>query len=209
LLSGESMFGVPIIGQFALAFVVAALVTGLELVTSKYPRTARFALRSAWFYAYIVIYGLLATAALALLPAVGDQVTLQGLGLSNPWLKAALVGFSVKAVLHIRIFAVSTGPGQSFPVGLESFVQLFEPWMLRSLELDHYFAQSAFIAPRAGKFANVADARTRAKATAPPGLSSAEGAVFDSDIDQAQTTDQVVAAYLKYAGIKLTKNAFP
>jgi hypothetical protein len=141
--------------------------------------------------------------------AVSDQVTLQGLGLNNPWFKAALVGFSVKAVLHIRIFAVSTGPGQSFPVGLESFVQLFEPWMLRSVELDHYFAQSAFIAPRAAKFADTADARTRAKTNAPPGLSSAERAVFDADIDQATTTDQVIAAYLKYAGIKLTKNAFP
>src|SRR6202034_673805 len=99
------MFGVPT-GQLSLAFAVAALVTGLELVTSKYPRTAGFALRSPWFYAYVVIYGLLAAAALALLPAVSDQVTLQGLGLNNPWFKAALVGFSVNAGLDIRIFAV-------------------------------------------------------------------------------------------------------
>jgi hypothetical protein len=152
---------------------------------------------------------LLASIALALLPLVNDQVTIEGIGTTNPWIKACLVGFSVKAVLHIRIFTVSTAPGQSFPVGLESFVQLFEPWMLRSLELDHYYAQSAFIAPRAAKFATVADARTQASANVPPGLSPADTAAFNADIGQATTPAQVIAAYLKYAGVKLTQSTFP
>lgn len=202
------LFGVHA-GLLVLASCVAVIVTALELLTSKYPRTSRFALMSAWFYAYVVIYGLLAGIALLLLPLVSDQITIQGIGTANPWVKAALIGFSVKAFLHIRIFAVSTGPGQSFPVGLELFVQLFEPWILRSLELDHYFAQSAFIAPRAAKFSTVTDARTQANANAPPGLSPAETAAFNADIGQAQTAAQVIAAYLKYAGIKMTESSFP
>jgi hypothetical protein len=192
----------------AVTFVVAALVTAVELITSKYPRTVRFAVKSVWFYAYILIYGLLGAIAFALLPLLGDQVTTESV-ISNPWVKAAIIGFSVKAFLHIRIFAVSTGPGQSFPVGLESFVQLFEPWILRSLELDHYSEQSAFIASRAAKFANVAAARTEAKNNPPPGLSPAEKAVFEADIDQAANAAQVIAAYLKYSGIRLTKTTFP
>jgi hypothetical protein len=203
-----TLFGIPI-GLLSLTFAVAALVTAIELITSKYPRTAQFALKSSWFYVYVVIYGLLGAIGLALLPLVGDQVTTEGIAINNPWAKAALIGFSVKAILHIRIFAVSTGPGQSFPVGLESFVQLFEPWMLRTLELDHYSEQSAFITPRAAKFANVADARTQAKTNPPPGLSAAERAVFDADIDQAANAAQVIAAYLKYSGIRLTKTTFP
>ena len=203
-----TIFGVHI-GLLALTFSVATIVTAVELLTSKYPRTPDFALSSRWFYVYVAIYGLLAAGALALLPLVSDQMTLEGIGASNPWIKAALVGFSVKAVLHIRIFAVSTSPGQSFPVGLKSFVQLFEPWMLRTIELDHYFAQKAFIDPRAAKFAVVAAAQTQAKDNVPPGLSPAEKAVFNSDIDQASTPSQVIAAYLKYAGIKLAGAAFP
>jgi hypothetical protein len=202
------VFGVPW-GHLLVAFAVAALVTGIELLTSKYPRTVRFALSSPWFYVYLIIYGLLGAAALALVPLVSDQLTVEGIGATNPWMKAVLVGFSIKAVLHIRIFSVTTGPGQSFPVGLESFVQLFEPWMLRTVELDHYSAQSTFITPRAARFANAAAAQTQAKSNPPPGLSSAERAVFESDIDQAATPAQVIAAYLKYAGIKLTMSTFP
>lgn len=203
-----TLFGVPL-GLLALAFAVATLVTAVELLTSQYARTARFVLESVWFYAYVVIYGLLAAVAFAILPLVSDQVTMEGIGVNNPWVKAALIGFSVKAVLHIRIFAVSTGPGHSFPVGLESFVQLFEPWMLRELELDHFATQSEFIRPRAARLTDVNAARTQAKANPPPGLSQAVKAAFEADIDQAASPAQVVAAYLKYAGIKLTNNTFP
>jgi hypothetical protein len=203
-----TLFGVPI-GLLALTFFVAVLVTAIELLTSKYPRTVRFALKSVWFYVYVLIYGVLAAAALALLPLVGDQVSMDGVGLSNPWFKAAMIGFSVKAVLHIRIFSISPGPGQSFPVGLESLVQLFEPWMLRSLELDHYSEQQGFITPRAARCGAVVQARTVAKNNPPPGLSQPERAVFEADIDQAATSEQVIAAYLKYSGIRLTMTTFP
>jgi hypothetical protein len=105
-----TLFGVPL-GLLALAFAVATLVTAVELLASQYARTARFVLESVWFYAYVVIYGLLAAVALAILPLVSDQVAVEGIGVNNPWVKAALIGFSVKAVLHIRIFAMSAGPG--------------------------------------------------------------------------------------------------
>ena len=106
-----TLFGVPL-GPLAVTFAIASLVTALELVTSKYPRTARFCIKSPWFYVYFAIYGLLGAGALALLPLVGSQVTIEGVGLTNPWVKAAFVGLSIKAFLHIRIFSVSTGPGE-------------------------------------------------------------------------------------------------
>src|SRR5262249_16610408 len=113
------------------------------------------------------------------------------------------------------VFAVTTGPGQSFPVGLESFVQLFEPWMLRELELDHYDKERAFIQPRAARFndpnpaTNVTNARNQAKPNPPPALSAPERAVYEADVDQAANPAQVIAAYLKYSGINLTKSTFP
>jgi hypothetical protein len=108
------IFGVPV-GMLELAFAVAAFVTAAELLTSQYPRTARFALQSVYFYAYVIIYGVLGAVGLALLPLVSDQVTIEGAGANNPWTKAALIGFSVKAILHIRVFSVATGPGSPSP----------------------------------------------------------------------------------------------
>jgi hypothetical protein len=201
-----TLFGVAP-GLLAVSFVIAALVTALELITSKYPRTARFCVKSPWFHAYFVIYGLLGAGALALLPVL-TQVTFEGVGLSNPWVKAAFVGLSVKAILHIRIFSVTTGPGQSFPFGLESFVLLFEPWMLRTIELDHFSEQSDFIKPRAARCANLAAAQASANANVPP-LSSADKIAFAADIGQALSPEQVIADYLKYAGVKLTEKTFP
>lgn len=202
------MLGVPI-GMLGLAFAVAAFVTGVELLSSEYARTVPFAVRSIWFYTYVLIYGILGAIALAILPLVSDQVTITGVGANNPWIKALLVGFTVKALLHIRVFSVTTGPGQSFPVGLESFVQLFEPWLLKELQLDHYTKQTAFIAPRAQRFAGPIDARNVAKGNPPPGLSTAEKVVFDADVDQAASAAQVIAVYLKYSGIRLTSITFP
>jgi hypothetical protein len=201
-----TLFGVDA-GQLALTMFVATSVTALELITSKYPRTFEFVLKSRWFYVYVLIYGLLGGISFALLPLLGDQVTTTSV-IANPWIQAALVGFSIKAFLHIRIFTVSTGPGQSFPVGLESFVQLFEPWMLRSIDLDHYHEQRAFISPRAASLTDVA-ARTKAASNVPPGLPPQETAALNSDLNQATTSDQVIGVYLKYFGLRLTRTTFP
>lgn len=196
-------------GQLALTFAVATTVTAVELITSKYPRTANFVVTSGWFYAYVLVYGILGAAALSIAPLTGADVTSDAGILNNPWAKAAIIGFSIKAFLHIRIFTVTTGPGQSFPVGLESFVQLFEPWLLNTIDLDHYFKQRAFITPRAARFANVIDARNQALGAIPTGFSPQEKAALTSDINQATTSEEVIRSYLKYTGIKLTKDTFP
>jgi len=184
-------------------------VTGLELITTTYPRTATFILKSFGFYCYVIIYGALAAIAYLLLPWVGDQVTVQGVGLSDPWVKAAIVGFSIKAFLHIRVFTVSTGPGQSFPVGLETFVQLFEPWMLRNLELDHYYRLQDFVTPRKDRCADVAAAQAKAKRSIPTTFTPADRAALEADIDRQITREGVIICYLTYVGIKITKNTFP
>jgi hypothetical protein len=195
--------------QLCLAGVIAATVTGLELITTEYPRTSRFVLPSPWFWGYVVIYGALAVVALTILPLITNQVTVDGVGLSNPWLKAAFVGFSVKAFLHVRLFTVSRGPGDQFPVGLETFVQLFEPWFLSNLQLDHYFREMEFVTPRAQRCADLATAQTRAKANIPPAFKSALRTALRADVDQETTREGVVIVYLTYCGMKLTSNAFP
>lgn len=192
-----------------LAGGVALFVTALELVTTTYPRTIRFVLSSVFFYCYIVIYGIIAGGVYLLLPALSDQVTFVGINMSNPWVQALAVGLSVKALLHIRIFSVSTGPGRTFPLGLETLVLLFEPWMLRTIEIDHFNNQTAFVDPLAKKYATLKDAQDRALNGIPNTFTDAEKAALRADISQATTSKEVIEAYLKYVGVKAVKTAFP
>lgn len=195
--------------SFLLAFTVATLITAAELITSKYPRTMPFALRSKFFYLYVAVYGALGVAALALLPVFGDAATLSGPGLADPWIKAAVVGFCIKAFLHINIFTVTRGPGNSYPIGLESLVNLFEPWILRELELEHYFTERAFIAPRVARVPDLATAKATAIASIPTAFTPAEKAAMAADINQETTVEGVIGIYLRYVGIAGTKATFP
>jgi hypothetical protein len=132
-----------------------------------------------------------------------------GVGLDNPWSKAALIGLSVKALLHIRVFTVSTAPHQSFPVGLETFVQLFEPWMLTSIDLDHFVQQQDFIKPRATRQADLATTKSAALANIPTGYSTSVKAGLAADINACASPAEVISTYLKYCGTRLTTATFP
>lgn len=197
------------VGQPVLAAVVALAVTALELITTKFPRTPIFVVRSGWFYAYIVAYGVIAAVAYALLPLVGARVDPASIGLANPWIQAGVAGLSVKALLHIRIFNVSTGPGKDFPVGLETIVLLFEPWLIRSIELDVFAALMGFVGPRAARCATLADAQARAINNIPNTFSLAERAALTADVTRATTSADVIVAYISYAGLNLTGTVFP
>jgi hypothetical protein len=192
-----------------LAAIIAVVVTALEMITTKYPRTSVFCFRSAWFYAYIIVYGAIAAVAYLLPPLVGAQVNMTGVGLANPWVQAAAAGFSVKALLHIRILNVSTGPGKDFPVGLETIVLLFEPWLLRSIELDVFGELMGFVTPRAARCATINIAQQQALSNIPNMFSAAEKAALTADVTRATSPVDVIIAYLGYVGLKLTRRVFP
>ena len=196
------------IWQLALAFGVAAVVTALELITSKFPQTYKFVLNSRWFYCYVLIYGALGAAALALLPYFIDHVDEKGGILINLWLRAGLVGLSIKAFLHIRIFTVSPKPGQSIPVGLETIVQLFEPWMTRQIENHHFDGVTDFIAARARRCRSVAKARRLARANIPNTFDNHDRAALLNDIKRAATSRDVIENYMQYVGVRVTEKTF-
>src|SRR5260370_41835645 len=74
--------------------------------------------------------------------------------MSSPGVRAAAIGMSFKALLHIGLFRVTTAAG-AFPIGVETLVQLFEPPLTRRIVLDHLNALQGFIGPRALKYANI------------------------------------------------------
>lgn len=193
----------------ALGFAVATLICWLELVTSKYARTVFLVARSAWLYAYCLIYGAIAAALVLLLPLVGDQAQLDGLGMANPWARALAIGIAVKAFLHIRLFTVTTGPERSFPVGLESLVQLFEPWMLRSIDLDHFAESRRFLKERAAKHPNHAAVLAAALGAIPNTFSSGEQAAMRADLGKEMAPEGVLGVYLSYCGRRALDSVFP
>lgn len=196
--------------QVGLAAVVAALITALELVTSKYPRTFRF-IRGCWaLWVYALIYGLLAGGAwLAIGPLESSgEFHVSGALSKSPWLAAIGIGLSTKALLHINLFTVSSG-GQSFPIGTESIVQVFEPWLLRTLLVHEYNAVLEFVRPFEGKYPILTDAKQRAIAHKPATLPNAESQAFEVDIDRCRSVHDVLDLYLRTFGARSFQNAFP
>lgn len=193
--------------------VVAGLIAGffcvLELITSKYPRTFFLLKASLPLYAYGAIYGVIGLGVYLLLPAISDQASLRGLGVANPWIRAAAVGLTVKAFFHVRLFDVTTGPGKSFPIGVESLVQIFEPWLLRGIDLDHFSCSKAFLSAKAQQYADVAGVRLRAIQEIPPSFSDSDKAVMESDLNKASTVERVLGVYLTYVGRRTFQTVFP
>lgn len=192
-----------------LAFVIASVLVSLELVTSKYPRTV-YLLRRCWaLYAYAFIYGVIAAGVTffwTTLSAAG-KVQAQGLDFSNPWVRAGAVGIAVKAFLHIRFFTVGAG-ADAFPVGVETIVQLFEPWLLDTIDLDHFQALVRYIAPRAATYNNPENVRTAIQQNTPKSQSTS-GRAFLSDVQQASSVAEAMRFYLVFVGTKLFDATFP
>jgi len=145
------------LGAPALAFVVAAFFSLLELVTSQFPQTFSFLRRSGSFYAYGVAYGtlaLLATIGINKLSAA-NAIKLKELGYRILGSELLLSAISLKALLHIRLFNV-TAWAETFPVGVETLLQLLA---LRRINIQHWNATQAFIATRASQYTDLESVR--------------------------------------------------
>lgn len=196
-----------------LAFVIAGLVAVLELVTTpRYSRTF-FVLtpRRCWaLYAYGLIYGvvaLLVTLGLNSLIGAGS-LQLQGLDLSNPWVQAMAIGLTVKAFLHVRLFNATVG-SQSVPIGIETLVQLFEPWLLRTIEIDLFNGVRDFLNPRAQRYSNLNVVRQLIKDNVPESLPEQERVAFLVDIERKESVLTAMEAFLRFLGKTTFDRVFP
>src|SRR2546422_94202 len=94
-----------------LAFIVATFLSGLELVTASYPRTHFLVFRSRPLWGYALIYGVIAacvTFGADYLVSSG-KLTLEGMILGAKWFRAVAIGISIKSLLHINLFNITTG----------------------------------------------------------------------------------------------------
>ena len=141
------------------AGVLASVITLIELVTSKYPRTCHFLFKKSWkLYTYSIIYGGIAFFFMLLLDS--GLIKLEGLGISNIWIQAILVGISTKAFLHIRLFSATIG-SQSFPIGMETILLVFEPWLLEEIKLEEFNAVKEFVSNAETKYSSLEVVKTK------------------------------------------------
>ena len=212
-----------IYGPIVLAGLLGAFFTALETVTGKYSNTSHLLWGSKSFYIYLIVYGAIAGLAMWLLPALieagafgvaspaadaGGGTANSPLDLSNTWVQAVVLGISIKALLHIRLANVSAG-GQSFPIGVETVVQMFEPRLLRMIEMDHYQALQDFLAPFVARYDDLAKIKQQALANIPRFLGAAESAALKGDIASASNVFEALETYLSYVGRKQLKHIFP
>ena len=198
------------LGPALLAALIAFVVAFLELITSKYPRTFEF-VRSCWYiYSYALLYAIIAFGVQLGWDFLkgSASVSASGFGLSNPWIRALFIGISVKAFMHIRLFAVTVG-ANSFPVGVESLLQLAEPWLLDSLRLHYLLGVNSFIGRHSARYSDLAKVKELIAARSGQVLSGAEQAGFIASVNQASTVETSMELYLNLVGKKYFQQTFP
>ena len=188
--------------QSLLAFLVAAAIAWLELITSKYSRTCFLLVPRCWaLWVYSGVYGLISLGTVVGFDSLTSSgtLTVEGLGADSLWMRAVVIGLSAKALLHIRLFTVSSG-AKSFPVGTETIVQIFEPWLLRTIELYEFERVRIFVTERAEEFSDLVAVRSAAKKNIPNSFWPDEKTAFEADLDRQESAVEVMELYLRFLG---------
>lgn len=200
-----------------LALLLASLFAALELITTKYPKTYFvFTLRNSLsFYGYSFIYGL---AALVITLVVDSSRLANETGISNPWIQAIIIGISLRAFLHLRLFTVPSQTPEDptnkpLPIGLETLTLLFEPLLLENISNDEDSGLDEFLQPYIEKYQNRADVKKNIMAHMPGRISqdNKRRVAFEGDLDDnlAKSIKDAMLFLLLLAGRKNFKLAFP
>jgi hypothetical protein len=191
-----------------IAFVIGSIVPVLELVTGTYPRTFYLIKRCKALYLYGLMFGLVAavTAVISSILLANGTIKLQGPMIESPYIQAIVIGISVKAVLHINIFTLTSGKTAT-PIGFETFTRFFEAGLLRDLKFFEFMKINGYLAGYV-KNLTLEEARAKAKANIPPALAKEEREEFILDIDDAKTVQEVLELFLRFAGHKAFEWAF-
>ena len=195
-----------LLGTAVLALGIAFIFTLVELVTAKYPRTF-FAIRGLWsFWGYGLIYGLIAGFVAFLYPtlAEGGEIKVEGFGLGNAWVRAAALGLSAKALMHVRLFTVN-----ATPIGIETVALLFEPMLTRRIIVGEFNGVLGVVEPRAQKYTNLGDVKDRITGHVPSGLPDDEKVSFKRDLDATTTVRHAFELFLRFVGKGNFDSVFP
>ncbi len=200
------------LGPPLLALLIASGITAIELVTSEYSSTFFTVYRCPSLYLYSLIYG---TIALIIVALGTESSHIEVIGISNPWLQAVIIGLSIKAVFHIRLFSVTKGRGADpLPIGLETVVQIFEPQLKHKIEQEETHGIHRFLDPRIQKYSDPKDVRVRIMGNLSRHMTREDRVAFKQDLDdllndQDESIFGAMQLYLAFMGKKNLDRIFP
>jgi hypothetical protein len=192
------------------AFFIATILTWVELRTSKYPNTSFLIRWSRPLWIYCFIYGVIALVGFLLsnLLITSAKLKIEGLGLESPYVRAVVMGISAKAIMQLNIFTVTSG-ATSFPIGFQTIVQLFEPYLLRLIVLDEFNAVRQFVAPCATRHTDLDKVKRDIKQNIPGSLSQQERAAFENEVDKDQRVQDAMERFIRFLGRSTFTRVFP
>jgi len=200
------------LGPPAIAFLVGGSFTGIDLLTSRYARQA-FLLwkKSGSLYFYCLTYGVIAAGATALYPALAHEhaLVVKGLGFEIPWVRALYIGVSAKALLHIRLATTNTESPRPLPIGVETLVQVFEPRLLRNMDIRADHEIRLYLRARVEKYTNLRKVKVMIMDNIPESLPEAERGAFEMDIRKRRKPYDCMSACLKFLGKESFERIFP
>lgn len=210
------MYGVNIF-PYVIAFALALSVTFADYVTSNFPGTLCLALKNRWLFIYACVYGLFGIVGFVAYPelfgannaAASTAVKATTFSMQNPWMRAATIGLTIKTVMHLKFFEIPSGAGSATPVGIATFLQPFEPLLVRAIKLEHWNLLTALMSTAAAKYPTLTVALPLALAGIPGSLTPAEKAAMAADLNAAKAVNDLFQVYISYAGCSLFKKTFP
>jgi hypothetical protein len=190
-----------------LTFFIGYSINLLEVCTSKYPNTCGFLIFKSWkLHVYCVIYGLISSVSLMciwiLLPLNPSSTpTLIESLIHDPLIQAIVVGTSAKAIFHINIFSARIG-SMHVPIGLETLCCLFEPYLLRQVELEEYCSIRTYIEEKSRAFNDVGDVKGLIRKNIPNSSVESDKDVFLVDLKKRKTKEDSMELYFRKFGKK-------
>lgn len=110
--------------------------------------------------------------------------------------------------MQLNIFTVTSG-SSSFPIGFQTIVQLFEPYLLRLILLDEFNSVRNYVTPVANKYTSLDTVKAMIKQNIPPSLSAQERAAFENEIDKEVQVLGAMERFLRFLGRGTFGRVFP
>jgi hypothetical protein len=193
------------------AFIIAVIACSSELLSTKYPQTFTFLLdKSRTLYFYAALYGICAVLFFIALNSAGNNGTLRlsDWGLDSSWKIAFFSGLSIRAFLHIRLFSVIIS-SQPIPLGTETLAYIFEPSLLRQIDIDEFDAIRSFIEPSVISHPDLAQVKSIIKDNIPSRLSEGEKSAFIADVEKSMSVPSAMELFVRSFGKRSFKRVFP
>ena len=202
---------------FTLSFLLGLYISLNDLFTSS-PLFFAFARKSIALWLLGFIYGALSIGFFYLLKENLINISIEGGVITKPisdntkmWAFAIFAGVSIKSLLGISFYNFRYDGGKSFPLGLATFVKIFEPQILKSIETDHYIAFDNFLTNAEQKTSQLSlqDIHNVIRNKVYARFPTAEVNSFLLDLANTQNSREALSLYLRAFGKKIFCHTFP